>query len=90
MASAPKTSTPASRVGAGCRTMRPATRLQTPVEAVVWMLHGMSFSRPNRRANSRRLASMTDSLIDSRAGSSVSPAASMTPMPMASGMPSWE
>ncbi len=57
---------------------------------LVWMLQGISFSRPNRRSNSRRLASMALSLIDSSAGSSVRPATSMTPMPMASGMPSWE
>jgi hypothetical protein len=54
------------------------------------MLHGISFSRPNIRANTRFLTSMKASRNDSSAGSRVSAAISMTPIPIASGMPSWE
>src|SRR5436305_7199312 len=52
-ASRPKDTTPMTSVGTGCRTMRPATRPQAPAPPEDWMLHGMSFSRPKMRANTR-------------------------------------
>ncbi len=46
-ARAPKTTSPASSVGSGCRTMRPAMVPQTPGLPLPWMSHGISFGRPN-------------------------------------------
>jgi hypothetical protein len=61
---------------AGLRTILAAVRPHTPVFPVpAFVFVGQNAARPN---------------TDSSAGSSVSPASSMVPMPMASGMPSWE
>src|SRR5690349_20025354 len=69
----PDTTRPATRVGAGWRTIRTETRPQTPVLPVpAWVLLGQNTARPK---------------MASSAGSSVSPASSITPTPMASGMP---
>ena len=89
-ASRPKNTTPIASVGTGWRTTRAATRPQTPLPPLDWMLHGISFSRPNIRANTRFLTSMKASRNDSSAGSRVSAAISMTAIPIASGMPSSE
>src|SRR6266566_10046350 len=72
-ARAPNATRPATRVGAGWRTIRDETRPQTPVLPVpAWVLLGQNTARPKMAIS---------------AGSSVSPASSITPMPMASGMP---
>ncbi len=86
-ASPPKTTTPASSVGTGWRTTRPATWPQTPDLPVPWMSQGSSFGLPKMARKSVRLAASSDSRIDSSAGSKVSPASRMTPMAIANGMP---
>ena len=69
----PNTTRPVTRVGTGWRMMRTATRPQTPaLPAPAWVLLGQNTARPK---------------MASSAGSRVSPASSITPMPMASGMP---
>ena len=69
----PNTTRPATRVGAGWRTIRTETRPQTPALPVpAWVLLGQNTARPK---------------MASSAGSRVSPASSTTAMPMASGMP---
>src|SRR5260370_26499147 len=72
----PNTTRPAMRVGAGRLTIRTATRPQTPALPVpAWVLLGQNTARPK---------------MASSAGSSVSPASRITPMPIASGMPRLE
>src|SRR5438105_14989882 len=69
----PNTTRPATRVGAGWRTIRTETRPQTPVlPEPAWVLLGQNTARPKMAIS---------------AGSRVSPASSITPMPMARGMP---
>ena len=64
------------RVAAGRLTIRTATRPQTPAFPVpAWVLLGQNTARPKTASS---------------AGSSVSPARSITTMPMASGMPRLE
>ena len=64
------------RITAGCWVIRPATRPHMPILPVPpRVLLGQNAARPNTASS---------------AGSRVSPASSMTPMPMASGMPSVE
>src|SRR6266851_6456884 len=72
----PNTSRPTMRVGAGRLTIRAETRPQTPVFPVpAWVLLDQNNARPKMASN---------------AGSSVSPARSITPMPIASGIPRLE
>src|SRR5947207_4442668 len=69
----PNTTRPATRVGTGRRTIRTETRAQTPaLPAPAWVLLGQNTARPK---------------MASSAGGRVSPASSITPTPMASGMP---
>ena len=63
---------PAISVGAGCRTMRPATRPQTPGLPLPWMFHGSSFGLPKIARNSERFTASSDRRMDSSAGSRVS------------------
>ncbi len=75
-ASAPKMTTPVISAAAGRRTTRAATRPQMPTLPVpARVLVGQNAARPK---------------MASSAGSRVSPASSITPMPMASGIASWE
>src|SRR6266702_7444257 len=72
----PNTSTPTIRVRAGRRTILTETRPQTPaLPAPAWVLLGQNTARPQPASS---------------AGSSVSPARSITPMPIASGIPRLE
>src|SRR4051795_2715038 len=73
MARPPNTIRPVTRVGTGWRMIRTATRPQTPaLPEPAWVLLGQNAARPK---------------MASSAGSSVSPASSVTATPMASGMP---
>ena len=75
-ASAPNTITPTVSATAGRLTMRAAIRPHAPLVAPPGLgLDGQNAARPK---------------IASSAGSSVRPATSMTPMPIASGMPRLE
>jgi len=76
VASAPNTMIPMVSGTAGLRTIRDATRPHRPTLPVpARVLLGQNAARPNTASS---------------AGSSVSPASSTVPMPMASGMPSSE
>ena len=77
-------------VVAGRRTIRPATRPQTPVPPLPWMLQGSSLGRWNMAWNSVRFIASSDSRIDSSAGSSVRPASRVTPIAIANGIPRLE
>ena len=70
--------------------MRPATRPQTPGLPLPWIFHGSSFGLPKTRLNSVRLTASSDSRMESRAGSRVSPAIRMTATAIANGMPRLE
>src|SRR5215468_7559233 len=67
----PNTTRPVTRVGTGCLTIRAETRPQTPgLPVPSWVLLGQDTAPPK---------------VASSAGSSVSPASSITAMPIASG-----
>src|SRR5207344_1128819 len=69
----PNATRPVTSVGTGWLTIRTETRPQTPALPVpAWVLLGQNTARPKTAIS---------------AGSRVSPASSITPMPMASGMP---
>ncbi len=75
-ASTPKTTTPVISAAAGRRTTRWAIRPQIPAVPVPRRVWvGQNAARPKMASN---------------AGSRVSPASSIMPMPMASGIASWE
>jgi hypothetical protein len=75
---------------AGRRTIRLAIRPHAPLVRVLCMVHGSSFSLPKAERKILRFSAIPARRTDKSAGRRVSPARSMTLMPMASGTPRLE
>lgn len=67
--------------------MRPAIMPQVPGFPLPWMLQGSSFGRPKTAVKTVRLTTSSESRSDSRAGSKVRFASSVTPIAIANGTP---